>query len=102
MTCAACAARIEKVLNRLPGAHASVNFATETATARIDRSATAVAALVAAVERAGYHARVKHDSAEERRLDDAQKSAAYAALQRDFVSRRCLHFHSSHKWCRCW
>jgi Cu+-exporting ATPase len=29
MTCAACAARIEKVLNRLPGVQASVNFATE-------------------------------------------------------------------------
>ena len=31
MTCAACAARIEKVLNRAPGVHAAVNFATETA-----------------------------------------------------------------------
>ena len=28
MTCAACATRIEKVLNRVPGAHATVNFAT--------------------------------------------------------------------------
>ena len=27
MTCAACAARIEKVLNRLPGVQASVNLA---------------------------------------------------------------------------
>ena len=31
MTCAACAARIEKVLNRAPGVRAAVNFATETA-----------------------------------------------------------------------
>jgi P-type Cu+ transporter len=31
MTCASCAARIEKKLNRLPGVHASVNFATEKA-----------------------------------------------------------------------
>ena len=31
MTCAACAARIEKVLNRAPGVTAEVNFATETA-----------------------------------------------------------------------
>ena len=29
MTCVACAARIEKVLNRLPGVSAAVNFATE-------------------------------------------------------------------------
>lgn len=31
MTCAACATRIEKVLNRLPDVHAAVNFATEKA-----------------------------------------------------------------------
>ena len=31
MTCAACATRIENVLNRVPGAHAQVNFATESA-----------------------------------------------------------------------
>ena len=32
MTCASCAARIEKKLNRIDGVTASVNFATETAT----------------------------------------------------------------------
>ena len=31
MTCAACAARIEKTLNRLPDVKAAVNFATEKA-----------------------------------------------------------------------
>jgi len=31
MTCAACAARIERVLNRTEGVRAAVNFATETA-----------------------------------------------------------------------
>jgi len=36
MTCAACAARIEKVLNRVPGVHAAVNFATEIATVGFD------------------------------------------------------------------
>jgi len=85
MTCAACATRIEKVLNRVPGTQASVNFATETATARLGPSAAGVDALVAAVERAGYHARVKRDSAAERRVDEAQKAAAYAALKREFV-----------------
>ncbi|HEY3554029.1 MAG TPA: heavy metal-associated domain-containing protein, partial [Casimicrobiaceae bacterium] len=29
MTCAACAARIDKMLNRVPGVAAGVNFATE-------------------------------------------------------------------------
>ena len=31
MTCASCAARIEKKLNRMPGVEASVNYATEKA-----------------------------------------------------------------------
>ena len=34
MTCAACAARIEKKLNRLEGVEATVNFATEEASVR--------------------------------------------------------------------
>jgi Cu+-exporting ATPase len=36
MTCASCAARIEKKLNRLDGVSASVNFATEQASVRYD------------------------------------------------------------------
>ncbi len=59
MTCAACAARIEKVLNRLPGVSASVNFAS--ATARVDYACASVApeSLIDAVEKAGYGAQVK-------------------------------------------
>jgi Cu+-exporting ATPase len=55
MTCASCAARIEKKLNKLEGVDATVNFATEQATVR---SASPVAAetLIAAVESAGYGA----------------------------------------------
>ena len=56
MTCAACAARIEKSLNRLPGVDASVNFATETARVDYDRARTASNALLAAVTKAGYAA----------------------------------------------
>ena len=36
MTCASCAARVEKGLNRLEGVDASVNYATETATVSFD------------------------------------------------------------------
>ncbi|HEX5366110.1 MAG TPA: heavy metal-associated domain-containing protein, partial [Acidimicrobiales bacterium] len=32
MTCASCAARVERRLNRLDGVHATVNYATEKAT----------------------------------------------------------------------
>jgi P-type Cu+ transporter len=55
MTCAACARRIEKVLNRQPGVNAaSVNFATERATVTIDPQTTDLPAIAQAVEDAGY------------------------------------------------
>ena len=40
MTCAACAARIEKNLNKLPGVRAAVNFANEKARIEFDAAAT--------------------------------------------------------------
>jgi P-type Cu+ transporter len=55
MTCASCAARIEKKLNKLEGVDATVNFATEQATVRSDFRVP-VEMLVAAVESAGYGA----------------------------------------------
>jgi Cu+-exporting ATPase len=57
MTCASCAARIERKLNRLDGVEASVNFATEQATVHCPEY-IATDALVAAVESAGYGAHV--------------------------------------------
>jgi Cu+-exporting ATPase len=56
MTCAACANRIERTLNRLEGVEASVNYATETAQVAFQAGATTVDSLIAAVERAGYGA----------------------------------------------
>src|SRR5258708_36558971 len=53
MTCAACAARIEKTLNRVPGAKAGVNLATETASVRFDPALATVGALLAGAPRAG-------------------------------------------------
>ena len=55
MTCASCATRIERKLNKLEGVEASVNFATEQATVSRDPSVT-VEELVGAVESIGYHA----------------------------------------------
>ncbi|HVN41430.1 MAG TPA: heavy metal translocating P-type ATPase [Steroidobacteraceae bacterium] len=58
MTCAACSARVERALGRVPGvASASVNLATEQATVEAARG-TAPQALIAAVERAGYTAQL--------------------------------------------
>ena len=56
MTCAACAARIEKVLNRGEGVEAAVNFATESARVRFDPDKTDAKALIEAVRKAGYDA----------------------------------------------
>jgi len=81
MTCAACAARIETTLNRLPGVAASVNFATESANVDFDRAQADVDALIAAVSRAGYGARVRRDEAAERRLESQRRAAAWRALR---------------------
>ncbi|WCN01387.1 heavy metal translocating P-type ATPase [Streptomyces sp. M92] len=55
MTCASCAARVEKKLNRMDGVTATVNYATEKA--RITHPATTtVADLIATVVRTGYTA----------------------------------------------
>ncbi|MHB8659404.1 MAG: heavy metal translocating P-type ATPase [Solirubrobacteraceae bacterium] len=57
MTCAACASRVERKLNKLDGVSASVNFATEEAAVDFDPTRVQVAELVAAVEAAGYRAK---------------------------------------------
>ncbi len=85
MTCAACATRIEKVLNRVPGVSASVNFATETATVGFDPAAVDAVKLIAAVERAGYGARVRTDPEADRKRDQARKADEFAAVRRDFI-----------------
>jgi len=54
MTCAACAARLEKQLNKLPGVEAGVNFAGEKARIRFASSATTAAQLIEAVQRTGF------------------------------------------------
>lgn len=56
MTCASCATRIERKLNKLPGVEASVNYATEKARVRAEGVETAQ--LIATVEAAGYAAAV--------------------------------------------
>ena len=56
MTCAACAARIEKVLNRADGVRAVVNFATETARVEFDTDKATPHSLIALVRKAGYDA----------------------------------------------
>ena len=56
MTCASCATRIEKRLNKLDGVEATVNYATENAAVDFDPLRVAPEDLIAAIEAAGYHA----------------------------------------------
>ena len=54
MTCAACAARIEKQLNKLPGVSAAVNFASERARVEFDAGTVSEPKLVETIEKAGF------------------------------------------------
>nr|WP_051739331.1 heavy metal translocating P-type ATPase [Streptomyces catenulae] len=59
MTCASCAARVEKKLNRMDGVTATVNYATEKARVSLEEgSALETADLIATVEKTGYTAAV--------------------------------------------
>jgi Cu+-exporting ATPase len=58
MTCAACATRIERKLNKLEGVEAAVNYATEEAAVQYDAGRVGIDDLIAAVASAGYQARV--------------------------------------------
>jgi Cu+-exporting ATPase len=56
MTCASCATRVERKLNKLDGVAASVNYATEQAAVRYDPAATTPDDLLASIRAAGYDA----------------------------------------------
>jgi cation-transporting ATPase V/Cu+-exporting ATPase len=82
MTCASCATRIEKVLTRQPGVvQANVNFATERARVVVDGEQRADAgSLIAAVEHAGYGARLRGAGEDERASTEARSYLRRFAL----------------------
>ena len=71
MTCASCAARVEKKLNRMPGVSATVNYATERARVTLPEG-TSVSDAIATVEATGYTATepAGEDESVEPREDD--------------------------------
>ena len=79
MTCAGCAARIERGLNDLEGVQASVNLATEKAAVRYDDASLDVPALLAAVEATGYRASPAGERKDEPR-DTVRTRLAIAAV----------------------
>ncbi|MCQ9133020.1 heavy metal translocating P-type ATPase [Streptomyces hilarionis] len=88
MTCASCAARIERKLNRLDGVTATVNFATEKAKVTYPEGIE-VADLIATVEKTGYTAEEPPPPTTEERAQDEVPTAdgeLFALRQRLFVS----------------
>lgn len=63
MTCSSCVATVERSLNKVPGAKATVNLATETAHILVPQG-TATKTLIDAVKAAGYSARLRTDESE--------------------------------------
>ncbi|MSW63994.1 MAG: HAD-IC family P-type ATPase, partial [Actinobacteria bacterium] len=86
MTCASCANRIERKLNKVEGVQASVNYATEAATVRFDPAAVDTDTLLATVAAAGYTATLPADAAPEDDADEEQPDEDRDLRQRLLVS----------------
>ena len=81
MTCAACSARLEKVLNRQAGMQANVNLAAERARVRLSAEGDE-SAVVAAVAKAGFTAAMVDSQTRER--EKAEKQRVYHGEIRRF------------------
>jgi P-type Cu+ transporter len=63
MTCSSCVARVEKAINQIPGASATVNFATETAHVLLPKNIKAKE-VIDRVSKVGYEAKLRIDEEE--------------------------------------
>lgn len=74
MSCAACAARIEKGLTKLEGVNtANVNFAMEKATIEYDSSEIKVSEMIKAIEALGYNAEKAEEITQDREKEQREK-----------------------------
>ena len=78
MTCAACAARIEKTLNEIDGVEAAVKYATETAMVAFDGESQSKEAVLQAISNIGYSAHAVDDESFD---EDLSKSLRIAQLR---------------------
>ena len=76
MTCGACAAKIQRELNEIPGIEAAVNYATETAMVAFDGDSVSETTVIKAIEHAGYSARVMDDQPFDDDLDARLRAAS--------------------------
>ena len=83
MSCAACAARVDKTLNKQPGVcQASVNYAAATALVEYDPSQTSPEALQRAVQEAGYDLVITHDEHTVDEVEEAHRKKYQSLKQR--------------------
>ena len=89
MTCAACVNRITRFLQNVDGVEdANVNLASESATVRFDPGRVALPSLAAAVEAAGYEARLEQAAGSDH--EAAIEEVAEARTERDEAAGRHL------------
>jgi P-type Cu+ transporter len=72
MTCASCAVRIEKKLNKLEGVEATVNYATEEASVAFDSARVELEQLIRTVEAIGYGAALPRAAAEVTQVEEPE------------------------------
>jgi Cu+-exporting ATPase len=77
MTCAACAARIEKLLNRTDGVRAAVNFASETAHVEFDAAKVDASLLIERIRGAGFDAEPAVDPFEQPEAEARAQATRY-------------------------
>ncbi|MDR2624908.1 MAG: HAD-IC family P-type ATPase, partial [Zoogloeaceae bacterium] len=82
LACAACAARVERQLNKLAGVEAAVNFAAERAYVRFTPQAIAVEQLIETVRKTGFTATVS--TPETREAEKRQQAATRKEEKRRF------------------
>ena len=89
MTCAACQASVQRALSKEPGVlDASVNLMTESAGVTFDPAVTTPSALVGAIQRSGYEARLPSpasDTFEEQEAREREQAREYDTLRRKAI-----------------
>jgi Cu+-exporting ATPase len=88
MTCASCAARIEKRLNKLDGVEATVNYATEEAAVSFDPARVELEQLIRTVEAIGYGAGLPRRAVDVTQAEEPDD--AVRAIRRRLVSAALL------------
>ena len=87
MSCAACATRVEKTLNRQPGVyHAQVNYAAATATVEYNPQECTPETLKDAIQNAGYDLVIETNAPKEKIAEDAHSRKYRQLKQRTIFS----------------